>query len=192
MIRKLTLTAVALLAFAAAVSAGTLALFTDQESLGANTFSTSTIDIAASPANAIVALNGMLPGDSVTADVVVTNGAGSAAMRYAITSTATNTDGKGLKDALDLTVRTADVTTPATPCDDFDGSELYTGDLDAAAGRIVGDSTAGSQAGDRSLAVGASEVLCFRVSLPLTATGPTNASTTATFTFDAEQTANNP
>src|SRR5688500_12108116 len=99
-VRKLTLTAVALLAFAAAVSAGTLALFSDQASVGANLFSTSTIDITASPASAIVTLDGMLPGDSVTDDVVVANGAGSAALRYAISSTATNADGKGLKDAL--------------------------------------------------------------------------------------------
>ena len=192
MVRKLTLTAVALLAFAAAVSAGTLALFSDQASVGANLFSTGTIDITASPASAAVSLDGMLPGDSVTDDLVVTNAAGSAALRYAISSAATNVDGKGLKDALELTVRTADVTTPATPCDDFDGTELYTGDLDSTAGALVGDSTAGSQAGDRSLAVGATETLCFRVTLPLAATGPTSAATTATFTFDAEQTANNP
>ena len=192
LVRKLSLTAVALLAFAAAVSAGTLALFSDQASVGANLFSTATIDIAASPSSAAVTLDGMLPGDSVTDDIVVTNAAGSAALRYAISSAATNADGKGLKDVLELTVRTADVTTPASACDDFDGTELYTGDLDSTSGALVGDSTAGSQAGDRSLAVGASEILCFRVSLPLAATGPVSASTTATFTFDAEQTANNP
>ena len=192
MIRKLTLTAVALLAFAGAVSAGTLALFTDQAAVGANLFSTSTIDITATPASAIVSLSAMVPGDSVTDDVVDTHAAGSAAMRYAISSTATNADAKGLKDALTLTVRTVDATTPGTPCDNFDGTQLYTGDLDSTAGKLVGDSTAGSQSGDRSLAVGASETLCFRVSFPLAATGPTNASTTATFTFDAEQTANNP
>jgi predicted ribosomally synthesized peptide with SipW-like signal peptide len=191
-VRKLSLTVVALLAFAAAVSAGTLALFTDQATVGANLFSTSTIDIDAAPASAVVTLTGMLPGDSVTDDMTVTNAAGSAALRYAISSTATDADGKGLKDALVLTIRTADVTTPDTPCDDFDGSELYSGDLDATASRLVGDATAGSQGGDRSLAVDAAEVLCFRVALPLDATGPTSASTTATFTFDAEQTANNP
>ena len=191
MARKLALTAVALLAFAAAVSAGTLALFTDQATVGNNVFSTSTIDINASPASAVVALAGMLPGDSVTDDVVVSNAAGSAAMRYAISSAATNTDGLGLKDALVLTVRAADVSTPASPCDDFDGTVLYTGDLDSTAGAIVGSSAAGAQAGDRSLAVGASETLCFRVALPLAATGPESATTTATFTFDAEQTANN-
>ena len=36
------------------------------------------------------------------------------------------------------------------------------------------------------------EILCFRASLPLTTgTAYQSASTTATFTFDAEQTANN-
>jgi hypothetical protein len=43
------------------------------------------------------------------------------------------------------------------------------------------------------LAAGASEVLCFRVSLPLS-TGDTfqGANSDATFSFAAEQTANNP
>jgi hypothetical protein len=134
----------------------------------------------------------MAPGDSITDDIVVTN-AGSLQLRYAITSTATNADAKGLKDQLTMVVNTVDVTTPGTPCDDFDGTQLYSGDVDGSTGAIVGDTTAGSQAGDRTLAASASETLCFRVSLP-SATGNAfqNATTTATFTFGAEQTANNP
>ena len=82
--------------------------------------------------------------------------------------------------------------TPVTPCDNFDGTQLYTGDLDSTAGKLFGDNTQGAQVGDRSLAVGASEILCFRVSLALSAPNSIqNAATTATFTFDAEQTANN-
>jgi hypothetical protein len=43
------------------------------------------------------------------------------------------------------------------------------------------------------MAVNTSETLCFRVNLPLaTGNGFQSATTTATFTFDAEQTANNP
>jgi len=102
-------------------------------------------------------------------------------------------DGKALKDQLVLTVKTIDVTTPGTPCDNFDGTQLYTGDLDSTAGKLVGDNTQGSQAGDRSLNAAANEILCFRAALPLaTANAFQAATTTATFTFDSEQTANNP
>ncbi len=190
--RKLASTMVILTAFGGIVGIGTLAVFSDSETVGANAFTTSSIDITTTPTTALVSFSGMMPGDSVTDDLVVTNAAGSAALRYAVSSAATNTDSKGLKDQLVLVVKTADVTTPGTPCDNFDGTQLYTGDLDSTAGKVVGDSTQGGQAGDRSLAVGASETLCFRVSLPLsTGNAYEQAATTATFTFDAEQTANN-
>jgi hypothetical protein len=57
---------------------------------------------------------------------------------------------------------------------------------------VIGDPTTGSQAGDRTLAASANEVLCFSVILPL-GTGNTSqgVTTTATFDFVAEQTANN-
>ncbi|MDO8613371.1 MAG: hypothetical protein Q7R32_11200 [Dehalococcoidia bacterium] len=50
-----------------------------------------------------------------------------------------------------------------------------------------------AQAGDRALAAGASDVLCFLVSLPLsTGNGFQSLTTTPTFDFVAEQTKNNP
>ena len=57
----------------------------------------------------------------------------------------------------------------------------------------VGNPAQGSQAGDRTLAAAANEVLCFNVSLPL-ATGNAfqGLTTTATFAFQGEQTTNNP
>jgi predicted ribosomally synthesized peptide with SipW-like signal peptide len=191
--RKLALTTVVLVVFGSLVGLGTLAVFTDQDSVDANTFSTGNISLGLNPTTALVTFNGMVPGDTVTNPLVVTNNPGSASLRYAISSTATNTDSKGLKDLLVLTIKTIDVTTPGTPCDNFDGTQLYTGDLDSTAGKLVGDSTQGAQTGDRTLAVGTSETLCFSVNLPLS-TGNTSvsATTTATFTFDAEQTANNP
>ena len=64
---------------------------------------------------------------------------------------------------------------------------------DQVGANLVGDPTQGSQAGDRTLNATANEVLCFYVSLPLSAANSSQgASTTTTFTFDAEQTANNP
>jgi len=176
-----------------------LAVFTDTATSTGNTFTTGTLDIklgdgSATPSDSVtasVAFNAMAPGDSVTRPVVVSN-AGTNALRYAISSAATNADSKALKDSLALVVKTADVTTPGTPCDNFDGTQLYSGDLDSTAGKILGDSTSGAQTGDRTVAAGATETLCFQVSLALSAGNSLQgAATTATFTFDAEQTANN-
>ncbi len=182
-----------------AFNSGTLAVFTDAAPSTGNSFTTGTLDLDLSDNNETdldsvstsVTFSAMAPGDTVT-DRIVPRNTGSNALRYAIAGSATNPDSKGLKDQLVLTIKTIDVTTPGTPCDNFDGTQLYTGDTDSTAGKLVGDNTQGAQAGDRALAVAASETLCFRVNLPL-ATGNTfqNATTTVTFTFDAEQTANN-
>ena len=156
-----------------------LALFTDQAT-NSGTFATGSIDIATSPAT-VFTVNNMMPGDSSTTALTVTNG-GSATLRYALTADATNPLGTALR---------LEIKTQGTSCAAFDGtSVLAATSLDAGA---VGDPAQGAQAGDRTLAAAANEVLCFRVSLPLT-TGNTlqNSNSTATFTFDAEQTANNP
>ena len=170
----------------------TSAIWTDSADIDANTFSTGSVDIATTPATALVTFSGMAPTDSVTEDLVVSND-GALELRYAISSSATNADGKALKDQLTLTIKTVDATTPGTPCDDFDGTQLYTGDLDGSTGALVGDSAQGADTGDRTLAAGADETLCFRVSLPSdTGNSYQSAATTATFTFDAEQTSSNP
>jgi hypothetical protein len=190
--RKLATSVLVLGALASVLTERTLALFSDSDGVGANAFTNSTINLTTNPTSALVTFAGMQPGDAVTSAVVVTNGAGSAPLRYSVASSATNTDNLGLKDQLVLTVKTIDVTVPATPCDNFDGTQLYSGDLDSSAGKIVGDSASGSHSGDRLLAASGAETLCFRVSEP-TSTGNAfkNATTTATFTFDSEQTTNN-
>ena len=193
MFKKLAITAFLLAAFAAAVTRTTMAAFTSVATNPGNAFTAATIGISTSPTSALVTFSGMIPGDSVTNPIVVTNAPGSASLRYAVASSSTNADGKALKDQLALTIKTVDVTTPGTPCDNFDGTQLYTGDVDSTAGKLVGDNAQGAQAGDRTLAPSASETLCFRVNLPTgTANAYQNAATTATFTFDAEQTVNNP
>lgn len=140
----------------------------------------------------MITLDNAAPGDSVTTPVLVTSG-GLLALRYALTSSATITDGLGLAGALTLTIKTLDSTAPGMPCDNFNGTLLYSGDLaGGVGGKLVGDSAQGEQQGDRALTAGANETLCFRVSLASTATGSQNASTAVTFTFDAEQTNANP
>ena len=170
----------------------TIALFTDQES-SASTFTTGTIVLDDVKIDALVlTTSALMPGDSVTDDVVVEND-GTAELRYAMTSASTNADSKALRDALSLIVKTVDVSTPGTPCNDFDGATtLYIGTLGTSTAAF-GDPAAGDDAGDRVLAAGANETLCFRVSLPSsTGNGAQGATTTTTFTFDAEQTSSNP
>lgn len=186
--RHLLLLATVALAVAS-VSAGgfSLALFTSTATIGGNTFTTGTIVIGLSPASALITFSGMLPGDSTTGTLTVTS-SGTSQLRYAMTTAATNADAKALRDQMTLVIKTKDTATAG--CTNFDGTQLYSGTLAAGA---IGDPTAGAQAGDRTLAGAASEVLCFRAALP-SATGNAfqGATTTATFTFSAEQTANNP
>ena len=168
-----------------------IAVFTDTASVGGNTFTTGTIVITTSPTTALVTFTDMAPGDSIqpNAGILVTNGSTTLALRYAITSTTTE---DVLAAALDLTIRTEDVE-PTVKCDAFDGTIIYTtGDLGSTGGiNVVGDPAQGDQGTDRTLAASASETLCFRVALPLSATGPEGVTTTATFAFQAEQTKNN-
>jgi predicted ribosomally synthesized peptide with SipW-like signal peptide len=173
---------------------GALSIFTSTATVPDNAFTTGTVKISTSSDGiALITYDNMAPGDTTTQSLVVSND-GSLELRYAISSSATDTDLKGLKDQLVLTIKTIDVTLPATPCDDFDGTPLYTGDLDdGASGYLVGDPTQGPDTGDRPLAASASETLCFQVSLPSgTGNAYQDATTTATFTFKAEQTKNNP
>ena len=187
---------VLLLATLAAISLGagqlSLALFTDQETV-AGTFSTGSIVLDDVKIDALTLTTAtMMPGDTVTDDVVVEND-GTAELRYAMTTSSTNADGKNLRSVLTLTIKTVDVTDPGTPCDDFDGSEtLYDGVFGASTADF-GDATAGDQGDDRTLAAGANETLCFRVHLPdTTGNAFQGATMTTTFTFDAEQTSSNP
>lgn len=169
-----------------------LALFTDQETVD-GTFSTGSVVLDDAKIDGLtLTTSGMIPGDTVTDDVVVEND-GTVQLRYAMTTASTNADSKALRDVLTLTVKTIDLTTPGTPCDNFDGTTVLAATVLGTSTARFGSPAAGSHAGDRTLAAGANETLCFRVTLP-TGTGNAyqSATTTTTFTFDAEQTANNP
>ena len=74
------------------------------------------------------------------------------------------------------------------------GTVEYAGPLGSTAtAAILGNVAQGNQAGDRTLAAGTNEVLCMNVRLPLATVNTSQGqTTTATFTFAAEQTANNP
>lgn len=185
--RVLLLLAVALGAVSISATSFSLGFWTDQATVGGNTFTAGTIDISTSPASAVIGLSPMMPGDTVNGTLTVNN-AGTAQLRYALSSSSTNADAKALRDGITLTIKLRDVA--ANACTDFDGTSLYTGTLAAAA---FGSNVVGPQAGDRTLAGAASEKLCLRATLPDTAANSyQGGTTTTTFTFDAEQTANNP
>ena len=179
--RRRALVAILFGASLATLGAGamSLAVFSDsQASSGA--WTTGTIVLGVTPSTAFSATN-ILPGDTGSQTINVTN-SGTGALRYAISTSATNADSKGLAAQMNLTVSPGTCASP--------GSSVYSGALGSAA---VGSATQGSQAGDRTLASGANENLCFAWSFPLSSGNAfQNAATTATFTFAAEQTANNP
>jgi hypothetical protein len=176
-----------------AITAATIllasAVFTDTQDVTDNTFTTGEVDISVTPATAAIGMTGMAPGDQVTAPLTVTNGS-TLELRYSVTSTTTE---DVLAAELELTIK-SDIATCSNAGFVTGGTEVYpAGVLGSVAGtNIIGNPAQGAQAGDRVLAASANEVLCFHVELPLEATAGAGLTTTATFTFDAEQTATNP
>jgi hypothetical protein len=160
-------------------SAISLALFTDTASTDTGAFTTGTIDISTTSLTSFK-VDAMMPGDSESATLTVANG-GTGQLRYAMSSTSTNTDTKGLAAQLQLEIREG--ACPST------GAVVYSDVLDGAG---FGSSATGADDGDRVLDAATSESFCFTVSLPPeTDSSYMGATTTTTFTFDAEQTANN-
>ncbi len=187
---KLAAIVLGLATYVGVSSYAVLAVFTDSTTVPNNQFSTGTIDLTATPTPATLTLANMAPGDTMAGGITVNN-AGSLALRYAVSSLTTE---NFLAPQLELSVRLEASLAACTKTST--GMPLFydKGDLGSTAGiNIVGDPTQGQQANDRVLNAGASEVLCFQVHLPL-ATDNTfqNKTTTATFTFQAEQVANNP
>lgn len=161
----------------------TQAVFTDSETVTGNAFTTKTIDLGLSLTDSLLNLTTLLPGDKVTAPLTITN-SGDGDLRYAMSSSSTLAT---LTDGMTGTVRSG-VTTCSTAGFLATGSQVVTGTLSSLG---FGSANQGADSGDRTLAAGASEVLCFQAELPL---GALNAlqglSATVTFTFAAEQTSN--
>jgi predicted ribosomally synthesized peptide with SipW-like signal peptide len=182
--RLLFLGVFALAALSVGSATTSLALFTDQEAVDA-TFTSGTITLDAAKVDALSFATGtMVPGDAKTGAVVVEND-GDHQLRYDLTATATDAsspNGPELSTALTVEVRGVDV--DLAGCGSFDGAVVQ-------ASEVLGASNA-LGAGNRVLDATANETLCIRVALPL-ATDNTfqGAESVVTFTFDAEQTANN-
>ena len=160
---------------ASTITMGAMALWTDAETSASNTYTTGTLDIALTNGSPLpFNVSAMAPGDNVTGTLVVRN-SGTLQLRYAMTTTgdATST----LDEQLDCVIRVGATT-------------VYNGKLSSA---IIGDVTQGQQAGDRTLGAGTNETLPYTVSLPMSTPNAYQGTTaTVSFTFTAEQTANNP
>jgi hypothetical protein len=171
-----------------------LALFTSSAAAANNQFTTGTIVIGINPAATILTAGVMMPGDSVPAgvpgQVVTVSNTGTGTFRYSVTGIATLAP---LASQLTITIRQPDGNVGVS-CALFNGTVLNTiTTVGTTTTNLVGDPAQGNQGGDRTLVGGASEVLCFKASLPIgTLNTYQGTTTTMTFTFSAEQTANNP
>jgi spore coat-associated protein N len=192
--RRILLTLVGAVAVASmAGGAFSLAVFTDTETVDA-TFTSGTIVLDATKIDALNLSLGAnwMPGDSVTGSVDVEND-GTNQLRYSLNTSTTDgssPNGAALYTALTVSVRGVDVDTVG--CGSFDGTVFQATEVLGASNVMFGDPSPTVGTGDRTVNAGATDVLCIRVSLPA-ATDETfqGATSVATFTFNAEQTANN-
>ena len=176
------------------VGAASLAVFTDTETVDA-TFTTGTIMLDAVKVDALTLTNtDLLPGEVITGSVDVEND-GNSELRYSLDTSSTDgfsPNGAALYTALTVDVRTVDVDA-TIKCDDFDGTLLNSpGEILGATNVLFGSVSPTVGTGDRTVVSGATDVLCIRVSLPLSTDGTfQGANSVTTFTFNAEQTENN-
>ena len=190
--RLLAAIAVAGLSLVTLGSLTTGALFTDSQDLGANSFTTGTLMLGLNPTTALFSVANMAPGDTVSRPLTVSN-AGTLGLRYAVTGAATDPDAKALRDQLQFTVYSGVSVANCTAGSFGGGTVLYGPAAVGVSATVFGNPAQGNQAGDRALAAATNEPLCFAASLPLSTDNTfQDASTTVSFTFDAEQTKNNP
>jgi spore coat-associated protein N len=192
-VRKILTSLIIIVVLAASITAGAMAVFTDQQTNPDNVFTTGTVILGIDPATAMFTVSNMAPGDVEYGGLEVTND-GSLELRYAMTTTADDTS--TLDEQLDLTIDV--VTGPGVDTiwytdDDVVGEANIYGPDGVLSSAFFGDPTQGGQAGDRTLASLASERLRFKATLPLDTDNSYQGTTcTVAFVFDAEQTVSNP
>jgi len=171
------------------------ALFTDTESTTAATITSGTIAITAGgDYNSYFPTSSMMPGDDKYGIISIANGNGAARM----SSTANWSVANDLTTDLEIRMVSLGTNSSATCTISTDFSSPLNSAVKPASSSatsivMFGDSTAGSQTGDQTLAVNTTYYYCVNVkmpsSMPTAAQGDTSD---LTFTFNAEQTANNP
>ncbi len=185
---------------AAVLGTASQAIWTDSDDVDTNSFDTGSVSLDTDKVGTIwTAVADGAPGAIATGELTVTND-GSMELRYAVTGG--NVGDAGLPAGVNLRIglEGPDGDTDCEfPYHLQDGSDIaivddvqqFTGTLDTAA--LMGSTVPGDQAGDRTLAAAAAEKLCFSVVLPDDAANSLQSLfNVTTFTFDSEQTANNP
>jgi hypothetical protein len=174
-------------------SLSTGAFFTDQTSVDSADITTGSVKINTNPTTAATldfAATNMAPGDSAYKKLQVLND-GSLALRYSADGSASAALGGQLEVTVYMlptaaTACTAGSVAALTPL--FAPAPLGTGPT-----QLFGNPATGADTGDQVLSAGSQDGLCIVATLPTT-TGNAfqDTTTTLSFHFDAEQTANNP
>ena len=161
----------------ATIAVLSLSLRTANAAIAASGFAGGDLHLDDRAGTLVLGLHHMLPGDSVSGSVQVR--ARDLPLRYALTSSTTGAVRSALAEAVVLVIRSE-----GTSCVSGDGDVMYSGPLPTAA---FGDASPGQQEGDRVLAAGRDEVLCFEAVLPATtgnALQATSATSTLTLRFE--------
>jgi hypothetical protein len=136
-------------------------------------FQAASLDLTTGPLDAVISARNMIPGDTVTAALTITN-SGPTPMTYGMRRGGVTAGGATLAAELVFTVKTV-----GSSCADFDGASLFEGPLDEAA--------FGTGRGGRPLPAATAEILCFRAALPLDAANAVQGSATVvTLSFTAD------
>lgn len=203
--RRTVLTAAAAIVIAASgtiAGAVTAALYSDSATSTGNSFEAGTVTVRLTDANetslasvaASIGTDAMAPGDTTTGYIEVKN-TGTLAQRYAITTTDTTAPGAAntaISAALTAGIDSRAATTACTAAQGGAGQTEVKAAGTTLQTLAVGNRVAGADAGDRALAAGAEERLCFYVTLPSTVGNATQGGTASyAVTFNAEQTKNN-
>jgi len=133
-----------------------------------------------------IPVGGLAPGAATRGRHIVEN-TSVQPLRYTLASSSVDRDGKGLRDIVRVTIKASDPASPEGACDSFNGTTLYAGRLGATAAGF-GDPRIGGHAGDRLLAPGQREALCFEIEMPLEAGNEFQGAVTASvWTIATEQ-----
>lgn len=201
-VRLVTAGVTATLALTGLTVLTTGAVFTGNAANDNNTFSSGTVVLSTNPTSTLYTASNLAPGDVRYASLQVQS-TGSLALRYAMTTTATDDAGTTGDDRNLAAALRAEIRTGVSTCDATGWSTGTAITMRNAAGSqpvggtaetpVIGDKATGNQTGDRALGASSSETLCFQVTLPSSATESVQGMTTkVTFSFFGEQTANNP
>jgi len=142
---------------------GTLAFWADAAPVAPGTIESGNVDLTLDGADdtsfSALDISGMLPGNSTAAVVTVRN-AGQSPLTYGVDATATDPDGKGLRNALQVRVTGAAAVTGTGSNRTCAGSTLPGSGTSFGTGLVPASS--------RSLAPGAQESVCVQATLPNT------------------------